>query len=77
MTSGVLPLARALAPTSSRRKIVLTYMALVIRLIVGKFHSIKGDDLTHPGFARARGVRVDVESGSDARVVCVPSYHPL
>lgn len=77
MTSRVLTLARGLAPTSSRRKIVLTYMALVIRLIVGKFHSIKGDDLPHPGFAGARGVRVDVESGSDARMVCIPSYHPL
>ncbi|OBS83351.1 hypothetical protein A6R68_22657, partial [Neotoma lepida] len=54
-----------------RRKIVLTYVALVIHIIIGEFHSIKGDDLTHPGISRGRGVRMDVESGRDARMRCL------
>lgn len=67
----------ALALPSLAGRIVFTYMAFVIHLIVCEFHPIKADDLPHPGLSGAGGVWVDIESGSDAWMVSIPSYHPL
>lgn len=64
-------------PPQGKGSIVLTYVAFVVHLIVGEFHAVEADDLPHPGLSRAGRVRVDIESGSDARVVRIPSYHPL
>lgn len=52
-------------------------MAFVVQLVVGEFHAIEADDLTHPCLSRTRRVRVNIEPGSDAWVVCIPGYHPL
>lgn len=52
-------------------------MAFVVHLVVCEFHAIKADNLTHPGLSWARRVWVNIEPGSDARVVRIPSYHPL
>lgn len=62
---------------SSGQRISNTYMTFVIHLIVGEFQAIKADDLPHPGLSRAGRVRVNIEPGSDAWVVCISSYHPL
>lgn len=52
-------------------------MSLIVRLVIGELDAVKADDLTHPRLSCARRVRVHVESRRDARVVRVPSHHPL
>lgn len=55
----------------------VTYMSLIVRLVIGELDAVKADDLTHPRLSCARRVRVHVESRRAARVVRVPSHHPL
>ena len=59
------------------QRIVHTYMTFVVHLIVSEFHTIKADDLAHPCLSWTRWVWVNIDPGSDAWVVCIPSYHPL
>lgn len=43
-------------------------MSIVIKLIIGEFQLVEGDQLAHPVAARSRGVGVDVDARRGYRV---------
>lgn len=52
-------------------------MSLIVQLVVGQFHAVKANDLTHPGLSGAGRVGVHIQPGRNARVVRIASHHPL
>lgn len=61
---------------SRHQEQLLTYMALIIKLVVGQLELVKTDHLPHPGVSRSQGVRVDVNSRGHWGV-SIASHHPL
>lgn len=62
--------------TENRMQPFGTYMALIIKLIVGQFEFIKTDNLPHPGVSRCQWVRVNIDPRRH-RSVGISGYHPL
>lgn len=53
----------------------VSYMAIIIKQVVGKFEAVEGDGLLHPLGSPCWRVRVKVDS-SRGRYISTSSYHP-